>query len=115
MLPVAAPSCSGKHIGIKRLAGEDSASLYARGAVRKEVKRMDKNEFHSYDAQGLPLDVQGLIIGADLPVEKVKAEICPECPFKTPLCQWLQKEVWLPDSRVGVVCPGIRAWVTKSN
>ena len=50
---------------------------------------MDKNEFRSYAAQGLPLDVQGLIIGTDLTREKVIAEICPECPFKTPFCQWL--------------------------
>lgn len=63
----------------------------------------------------LPLDVQGLLIGADLTREKVIAEICPECPFKTPFCQWMLEKVWLPGEKARFVCKGMRAWVTKSN
>ena len=63
----------------------------------------------------LTLDMQGLMIGADLTVEKVKASICPECPFKTPFCQWLLEKVWLPGSNVGFICKGMRAWIIQSN
>lgn len=63
----------------------------------------------------LPLEVQGLLIGAGLTREKVIAEICPSCPFKTFFCQWLLEKVWLPGSDVNFVCKGMRAWVTKSN
>ncbi len=61
------------------------------------------------------VEMKGLLLGLGLTVEKVKGEICPECPFKTPFCQWLQEKVWLPDSGVSFVCPGMRVWVTKSN
>ena len=63
----------------------------------------------------LDLAMQGLLLGAGLSVEKVKAEICPSCPFKTPICQWLQEKVWLAGSDTSFVCKGMRAWVTKSN
>ena len=63
----------------------------------------------------LDLDVQGLMLGLGLTREKVIAEICPDCPFKTPICQWMLEKVWLPSSDVAFVCKGMRAWVTKSN
>ena len=63
----------------------------------------------------LPLDVQGLLIGIDLTREKVIAEICPECPFKQPFCQWMLEKVWLPGEGVRFICPGMREWVRKSN
>ena len=75
---------------------------------------MDKREFHSYDAQKLDLDVQGLLIGANLTREKVIAEICPSCPFQTPICQWLLEKVWLPDEKARFACPGMRAWIIQS-
>ncbi len=62
----------------------------------------------------LDLDVQGLMLGAGLTAEKVKAEICPECPFKTSICEWRMK-LWLDDPDLAFVCKGMRAWVTKSN
>jgi hypothetical protein len=61
------------------------------------------------------VEMKGLLIGTDLTREKVIAEICPECPFKTPFCQWLLEKVWLPDEKARFVCKGMRAWVTKSN
>ena len=61
------------------------------------------------------VEMKGLLIGADLTKEKVIAEICPECPFKTPFCQWLLENVWLPDEKARFVCKGMRAWVNRSN
>jgi len=55
----------------------------------------------------LLLDVQGLLIGADLTREKVIAEICPGCPFKADFCQWLLEKVWLPDEKARFVCKGM--------
>jgi len=62
----------------------------------------------------LDLDVQGLMLGAGLTVEKVKAEICPGCPFKTPFCQWLLEKVWTPDSDVSFICKGMRLGLFKA-
>ena len=63
----------------------------------------------------LNLDMQGLMLGAGLTREKVKAEICPECPFKTSYCEWMLEEVLLDKPNLAFVCKGMRAWVTKSN
>lgn len=61
------------------------------------------------------VEMKGLMLGAELSPEVVSKEICPQCPLKTPFCQWMLEKVWLPDSNVGFVCKGMRAWVTKSD
>ena len=61
------------------------------------------------------IEMKGLLIGIHLTRGKVIAEICPECSFKTPFCQWMLEEVLLDKPNLAFVCKGIRAWVTKNN
>ena len=60
------------------------------------------------------VEMEGLLIGANLTREKVIAEICPECPFKTGFCEFRMK-LWLDDPHLASVCKGMRAWVRKNN
>ncbi len=61
------------------------------------------------------VEMKGLLIGIHLTREKVIAEICPECTFKTPFCQWMLEEVLLDKPDLAFVCKGMRAWVRRSN
>ncbi len=58
--------------------------------------------------------MKGLTLGTEWPAQKVYEEICPECPFKTSYCEFRMK-LWLDKPDLAFVCPGMRAWVTKSN
>jgi len=60
------------------------------------------------------VEMKGLTLGAELGPEVVSKEICPECPFKTSICEFRMK-LWLDDPDLAFVCKGMRAWVTKSN
>ena len=71
--------------------------------------------------ENIPAELQmlGLTQGANLPLEKVENEICPECPFKTPFCEFYL-QMWkhlneLAGEVVSFVCKGMRYWVTRSN
>ena len=57
---------------------------------------------------------KSLLQGASLSAEKVKGDICPECPFKKAICAFMLK-IWLADPAMVFICPGMRAWVAKSN
>jgi len=105
---VARLSCPGKATGIERLAGKDTADRYARGVAKRKKVRMDEGFIRE-------VEMKGLTLGAELPAQKVYAEICPECPFKTGFCVFIMS-LWLekPDTS-GFVCKGMRAWVSRSN
>lgn len=60
------------------------------------------------------VEIKGLTLGAELPAQKVYEEICPECPFKMGFCEWRMK-LTLAKPELVFVCPGMRAWVRKSN
>jgi hypothetical protein len=60
------------------------------------------------------VEMKGLTLGAELGPEVVSREICPECPFKTGFCEWRMK-LTLANPELVFVCPGMRAWVRKSN
>jgi len=59
-------------------------------------------------------EMKGLLLGMELPAQKVYEEICPECPFKTGFCEWKMK-LTLANPELLFVCKGMRAWVTRSN
>lgn len=63
------------------------------------------------------LQMSGLIQGANLPLEQVERELCPECPFKTPICEFMLRIHIDELAKKGItfVCKGMRHWVTKSN
>lgn len=60
------------------------------------------------------LEMKGLTLGAGLPPEKVKNEICPSCPYHTAFCDF-RMSLWLDKPDLAFVCPGMRAWVKKNN
>ena len=60
------------------------------------------------------VEMKGLTLGAELPAQKVYEEICPECPFKTGYCEFRMK-LPLAKPELAFVCPGMRAWVSRSN
>ena len=60
------------------------------------------------------VEMKGLTLGAELPAQKVYDEICPECPFKTGYCVF-RMSLSLAHPELRFVCPGMRAWVRRSN
>ena len=60
------------------------------------------------------VEMKGLTLGTEWPAQKVYEEICPECPFKTSYCEF-RMSLSLAHPELVFVCPGMRAWVTKSN
>ena len=60
------------------------------------------------------VEMKGLTLGTELPAQRVYEEICPECPFKTSYCEF-RMSLSLAHPELVFVCPGMRAWVTKSN
>jgi len=69
--------------------------------------------------ENIPAELQmlGLTQGANLPLKQVKDELCPECPFKTPFCEFMMRIHIdeLANEGLTFVCKGMRHWVTKSN
>jgi hypothetical protein len=68
--------------------------------------------------ENIPIELQihGLMQGADIPLQKVKEEICPECPYRIPICDFLLKiHEEMVNKGARFVCKGMRYWVTKSN
>jgi len=69
--------------------------------------------------ENIPIELQmhGLMQGANLPLQQVRDEICPECPYKTDFCEFMMRihiEV-LEKEGTTFVCKGMRHWVTESN
>ncbi len=60
------------------------------------------------------IEMKRLLLVAELPIQRVHEEICPECSFKTSYCEWRIK-LTLADPRLVFVCRGMRAWVDKQN
>lgn len=70
---------------------------------------MDNEEF------SVMLEMKRLLSGLKgLSHEKVKAEICPQCPFRSGICDFMM-ELALNDVNIRFACRGMRAWVTGSN
>ena len=68
------------------------------------------------NAKGLPLELQGLMLGANLSLEEVKEKICPECEFHTSFCDFmLAIHLSHVENGLSFVCKGMRHWATKSN
>jgi len=69
--------------------------------------------------KNIPVELQilGLTQGANLPLERVRNELCPECPFKTPFCEFMLRIHMdeLESKGITFVCKGMRHWTTKSN
>ena len=67
--------------------------------------------------KNIPVELQilGLTQGANLPLEKVKGEICPECTYKTPFCEFMLRIHTGELAGLTFVCKGMRHWVAKSN
>jgi hypothetical protein len=68
------------------------------------------------EKEEIELQIKGLMQGANIPLKQVKDEICPKCPYKTPMCPFLMK---IHEDAVNTgarfVCKGMRHWVTESN
>ena len=60
------------------------------------------------------VEMKGLTLGAELPPQKVHDEICPECPFKTAYCEF-RMSLSVAHPELVFVCPGMRAYVRRSN
>jgi len=60
------------------------------------------------------VEMKGLTLGVELSLEMVRREICPECRFETGYCK-LRMSLSLDHPELVFVCPGMRAWVAKSN
>lgn len=60
------------------------------------------------------VEVKGLTLGVELPPRKVYEEICPGCPYKTGYCVF-RMSLSLAHPELHFVCPGMRAWIRKSN
>lgn len=60
------------------------------------------------------IEMNGLMLGANLTAEKVKEEVCPQCSFQQPICKW-RLNLWLADSNTTFVCPGMRVWIAQNN
>jgi len=60
------------------------------------------------------VEMKGLTLGVELGPEGVSEDICPECPFKTSYCVF-RMSLWLDKPDLAFVCPGMRAWVRRSN
>ena len=54
------------------------------------------------------VEMKGLTLGAELPVQKVYEEICPECPFRTGYCKFRMK-LSLANPELVFVCKGMKA------
>lgn len=74
------------------------------------------------EARELPLDTQlelkRLMAGAGTPLEQVKAEICPGCPYHTPLCDMMMDIHLRPEclnNGATFVCRGLREYTIKGN
>jgi hypothetical protein len=60
--------------------------------------------------------LKGLMQGADIPLTKVKEEICPDCEFHNGMCDHMMKlHLSNPESGISFVCKGMRHWITKTN
>jgi hypothetical protein len=59
------------------------------------------------------LIIKGLTQGANIPLEQVLKEICPECSYRTVFCQSMIKLA--EDVGGRCVCKGMRHWVKNTN
>jgi len=60
------------------------------------------------------LELRRLMQGADIPLDKVREEVCPGCPYRTPFCDFhMALSLDIPGARF--TCKGMRAYVTRSN
>ncbi len=60
------------------------------------------------------VEMKGLTLGVELSLAIVSRDICPECRFETGYCK-LRMSMSLAHPELVFVCPGMRAWVARSN
>jgi hypothetical protein len=60
------------------------------------------------------LELRRLMLGGDIPPAKVRSEICPGCPFRTPFCDFHMSIILVKDNEnARTSCKGTRAWVIE--
>lgn len=72
---------------------------------------MDRVQLENLDTE---LELRRLMLGGGIAPAKVRADICPGCPHRTPFCA-MRMEIVKDRDDMRASCKGTRAWVTMSN